>query len=152
MKPNNKYGYTESYLKSILKDDWDNFSQWMRGKTMVFDARIKEDVYFTSYVKNYLSRDKDVLDSINMSKESDIIKLVVWRDSNRYIEQYHKDYEFKVAVITTVGFVLKETDKQIVLSQDKMSGDSSGEYRGIIVIPMENVVEIKPLILNITNQ
>jgi hypothetical protein len=73
------------------------------------------------------------------------IQLVTWRDSNRYINQLHKDYDFEVVVIKTIGFLLSETDTQIVLAQDKMSGDADEEYRGIICIPKENIVEIKSL-------
>lgn len=73
------------------------------------------------------------------------IVLITWRDSNRYIDQCHKDDEFEVVVITTVGFLLSETDTQIVLAQDSMSGSASEDYRGIIVIPKENITYTKIL-------
>ena len=69
------------------------------------------------------------------------IVLITWRDSNRYIDQCHKDDEFEVVVITTVGFLLSETDTQIVLAQDSMSGSAPEDYRGIIVIPKENIIK-----------
>jgi len=69
------------------------------------------------------------------------VVLIHWRDSNRYIDQCHKDDNFEVVVITTVGFLLNETDTQIVLAQDSMSGSASEDYRGIIVIPKENIIE-----------
>ncbi|MGA1046734.1 MAG: hypothetical protein ACO3UU_01895 [Minisyncoccia bacterium] len=69
------------------------------------------------------------------------IVLIAWRDSNRYIDQCHKDYEFEVVVIKTVGFLLSETDTQIVLAQDSMSGSAPEDYRGIIVIPKENIIK-----------
>jgi hypothetical protein len=60
--PNHKHGYTENYLKSILGDDWDNFSNWMRGQTVMFDTDTNECVYYTFDVKKYLSGNRGVLD------------------------------------------------------------------------------------------
>lgn len=60
--PNHKHGYTENYLKSILGDDWDNFSNWMRGQTTMIDPDTNECVYYTFDVKKYLSGNRGVLD------------------------------------------------------------------------------------------
>ncbi len=73
------------------------------------------------------------------------IYLITWRDSNRYIEQCHKDDNFEVEHIKTVGFVIKETENQFVLAQDSMQIVQNEDYRGIIAIPKENVLDIVSL-------
>ena len=62
MKPNHDYGYTESYLKSLLGDDWDNFSQWMKGQTAMLDDTTGECVYYGIDVDKYVSGNRRVLD------------------------------------------------------------------------------------------
>ena len=62
MKPNHEYGYTESYLKSILEDDWDDFSNWMRGQTAMLDDTTGECVYYGVDVDKYVSGNRRVFD------------------------------------------------------------------------------------------
>ena len=62
MKPNHKYGYTESYLKSLLGNDWDNFCRWMRGQTGMLDPDTNEAVYYGVDVDKYMSGNRKVLD------------------------------------------------------------------------------------------
>ena len=65
------------------------------------------------------------------------IKTIKWRDSKMFITQCGKDEEFTPCVITSVGFILKETKEEIVLVGDLVDN----EYRRVIVIPKENVIK-----------
>ncbi len=64
------------------------------------------------------------------------IVVVTWRDSHRYTYQMEADEEVACCTIKTVGWLVSENEKQIVLSQDDIEGD----IRGVIVIPRENIV------------
>lgn len=74
------------------------------------------------------------------------IKLVTWRDSTRYLGQVAADYEFRIEVITTVGWLIHEDEFQIVLAQDNFQNIEADDFRGVIVIPKENITVIKELI------
>ena len=63
------------------------------------------------------------------------VKTIRWRDSRMYITQCGTDEDWDVCVITSVGFVLKETKKYIVLCGDLVDD----EVRRAIVIPKENI-------------
>lgn len=67
------------------------------------------------------------------------MKLIVitWRDSHRYTYQMEADEEVTYCTIKTVGWLVSENKKQIVLAQDDIEGD----IRGVIVIPRENIVK-----------
>lgn len=54
-----------------------------------------------------------------------------------YMTQQHKDDKFDVSVICSVGYVVSEDKKQIVLAGDVLDG---GDIRRVIVIPKENIV------------
>jgi hypothetical protein len=65
------------------------------------------------------------------------IKTVVWRDSNMYLTQCSKDDDFDIETITSIGFVVKETDALICLAGDALGND----VRRVICIPKENIVK-----------
>lgn len=64
----------------------------------------------------------------------DIAK-IYWNDSRMYITQCDKDEKFEVCSVESVGFLLKETKREIVLVGDLIDG----EYRRVLVIPVENI-------------
>ena len=60
-------------------------------------------------------------------------RIVRWIDSC-YLEGQGDESEFpKPSILTSVGFVVRETDDHIVLARDNCGHD--GEYRGLIAIP-----------------
>jgi len=63
-------------------------------------------------------------------------RIITWRDSNMFITQCDKDEEFEVAVISSVGFVIREDKTKIVLAGDLVDD----EFRRVIVIPKENII------------
>lgn len=63
-------------------------------------------------------------------------KTIKWRDSNIYLTQCGRDDDFKTAIITSIGFVIQEDKKQIVLAGDLVGED----VRRVIVIPKENII------------
>ena len=63
---------------------------------------------------------------------------VIWRDSNLWNEQTDEK-EFYTENITSIGFVIHKSDDRIVLARDKIGT----EWRGILAIPKENVMEYK---------
>ena len=64
---------------------------------------------------------------------------VKWRDSNMYLTQCHRDDDFSVAEITSIGVVIQEDKEKIVLAGDVI-GD---EVRRVISIPKENIIKTK---------
>lgn len=66
---------------------------------------------------------------------------VTWRDSHRYIYQMSPDEKIEISTIGTVGYLVRRDKQMIVLAQDDIMGD----IRGVIAIPMENVIRIKTL-------
>jgi hypothetical protein len=72
----------------------------------------------------------------------DPIRLVTWRDSNRYIGQVAADQEFDIEVIYTVGWLVKEDKFKIVLAQDNFQNIEVNDFRGVIVIPRENIMAV----------
>jgi hypothetical protein len=62
MNPDHEYGYTESHLREILGDQWEEFSQWMRGQTVALDNETNKPVYYECDVKKFLSDDRRVFD------------------------------------------------------------------------------------------
>ena len=65
------------------------------------------------------------------------LKRIKWRDSRMYIQQCEIDSHFDVCVIESVGFLIKEDKKNIILAGDLVDGD----VRRVIVIPKENIIE-----------
>jgi len=63
------------------------------------------------------------------------IRKIKWRDSRLFIQQ-EPTQNFDVCVIESVGFVIQEDKKKIVLAGDLVDD----EYRRIIVIPKENII------------
>ena len=61
------------------------------------------------------------------------IKQVKWRDSRVYLEQCPIDSDFEICEIKSVGYVIEESDKHIVLAREVLEDDA----RGLIVIPKE---------------
>ncbi len=66
---------------------------------------------------------------------------VTWRDSHRYTYQMNPSETIETALIGTVGYLVRRDKKMIVLAQDDIMGD----VRGVIAIPMENVVKVRTL-------
>jgi len=63
-------------------------------------------------------------------------RIIKWRDSNIYMTQCGQEDSFEVEVITSIGFVIQEDQKQIVLAGDLLGEDC----RRVIVIPKENIL------------
>ncbi len=63
--------------------------------------------------------------------------VVLWRDSHRYTYQMGVEEDVTYCTIKTIGWLVSENKKQIVLSQDDIDGD----IRGVIVIPKENIID-----------
>lgn len=66
------------------------------------------------------------------------LKRIKWRDSHIYITQEPRDFDFDVAIIESVGFVISENAKEIVLAGDIINDE---DVRRVIVIPKENIVK-----------
>lgn len=64
---------------------------------------------------------------------------ITWRDSRRYIYQMEKTEECSIVEIITIGFLVKEDKKSIVLCQDLIDED----IRGVMCIPKENIISVK---------
>lgn len=64
------------------------------------------------------------------------IRKVKWRDSRMYINQIEKESTFEIAILTSVGFVIKDTKDFLVLAGDLLEDD----IRRTIVIPKENII------------
>ena len=62
---------------------------------------------------------------------------IKWRDSRIYIEPAERDDDFSISEMQTVGFLIIEDDKQIVIARDV---HDESDCRGIIVIPKENII------------
>jgi hypothetical protein len=65
------------------------------------------------------------------------IKRVKWRDSCVLRDQQTIDADFDVAIMESVGFVLQEDKKKLVLAGELLE---NGNARRIIVIPKENII------------
>lgn len=64
---------------------------------------------------------------------------VTWRDSHRYMYQMDKNEDVSVITIKSIGFLVKKSRNEVVLAQDDIEGD----IRGVIIIPKENILDIK---------
>lgn len=53
-----------------------------------------------------------------------------------YINQIEKESTFEIAILTSVGFVIKDTKDFLVLAGDLLEDD----IRRTIVIPKENII------------
>lgn len=63
---------------------------------------------------------------------------IKWRDSNLHLTQCNEEDDFEVAIITSVGQLVKVQDKAVVLAGDMLD---DGEIRRVIVIPEENIIK-----------
>ena len=70
------------------------------------------------------------------------IAKVKWRDSQIYFTQCNKDEEFDVCIIESVGYVITDNNRVIVLAGE-IVGDE--DVRRVIAIPKENCLEINIL-------
>lgn len=61
------------------------------------------------------------------------VRVVRWIDSSLQNDQVDSDDFPKPVVITSVGFVVDETDEYVTLARDDMGHD--GNYRGLCAIP-----------------
>jgi len=73
-----------------------------------------------------------------MIKNIGKLKSIRWRDSRIYMTQQDKEDKFDVSIICSVGYVVSEDKKQIVLAGDVID---DGDIRRVIVIPKENIVK-----------
>ena len=60
------------------------------------------------------------------------VRVVRWTDSSLQNGQVHRHDFPKPEVITSVGFVVEETDEHVTLARDDMN---SGDFRGLCCIP-----------------
>lgn len=67
------------------------------------------------------------------------VRQVCWIDSSLQNGQVDKADFPKPVVITSVGFVVEETDEYVVLARDDMGHD--GDFRGLCAIPKLAVME-----------
>lgn len=83
---------------------------------------------------------KEDLINLNLPRQIVIVK---WRDSNVYYEQndYSND-NFLVAEIETVGYCIGNEEDRLVIARDFINE----EWRGVIVIPKENIVYKRELL------
>lgn len=65
------------------------------------------------------------------------IKRVKWRDSCVLRDQQTIDADFDVAIMESVGFLIQEDKKKLVLAGELLE---NGNARRIIVIPKENII------------
>ena len=63
---------------------------------------------------------------------------IYWRDSRMFIQQHGLDEKLEVCTIRSCGFLLKSTDREIVLVGDLVDD----EFRRTIIIPRENIVNV----------
>lgn len=64
---------------------------------------------------------------------------IIWRDSKRYTYQMSPDENFEVCTIQSIGWLVEESKRHVVICQDDIEGD----IRGVLTIPRENIVKIK---------
>ena len=69
-----------------------------------------------------------------------IFAVVTWRDSQLFNEQTIPE-EYPVEVIKSVGYIIYKNEDRIVLARDKIGA----EWRGVVSIPKENVLDYKEL-------
>lgn len=62
---------------------------------------------------------------------------VKWRDSMILHDQQEVDADFDVAIMDSIGFLLKEDDTKLVLAGELLENATA---RRIIVIPKENLI------------
>lgn len=62
------------------------------------------------------------------------VRVVSWIDSSLQNVQVGREDYPKPALITSVGFVVEETDEYLTLARDDMDDD---DYRGLLCIPKE---------------
>lgn len=78
-----------------------------------------------------------------LNKQNKIVE-ITWRDSNVYPRQDSRQYaieNFKMAVFHTVGYLIRETKTDYLVSRE--FEEEENDVRGSIVIPKENVVKVK---------
>ena len=62
-----------------------------------------------------------------------------------YGGEYSVDFEFDITTVITVGHLIKEDDKKIIIARELFIKENEGEIRGIIVIPKKNIIEMEIL-------
>lgn len=67
---------------------------------------------------------------------------VSWRDSRMYVTQTDGDQIEGVCTIHSVGILMEEHTDRVIISRDHLDGD---QWRGVLVIPRENIVKMKVL-------
>ena len=62
---------------------------------------------------------------------------IKWRDSRIYITPCERNDDYSVCEMQTVGFLIQETDKMLVVARDI---HNELDCRGVIAIPKENII------------
>jgi hypothetical protein len=65
----------------------------------------------------------------------------IWRDSRMYVTQISPDELPDICVMKTCGYFCGYTELGVIIARDLVDDD----YRGVLVIPKENIVSIKSL-------
>lgn len=66
---------------------------------------------------------------------------IKWTDAHRYLYQMGPEEEMETVTIESVGWLVKEDEKTIVIGQDDIDGD----VRGVQAIPKVNVLKFTRL-------
>lgn len=70
---------------------------------------------------------------------------VIWWDSCRTFEERCKSDLESCITLETVGFLVSEDEREIVLAQDINKNNEPETYRGSIAILKDNIVESKEM-------
>lgn len=68
---------------------------------------------------------------------------VTWRDSRMYVTQMGRAEVEGVCVIVSAGILIEKSKDRVVIARDDLQHDD--EWRGVLVIPRENIVKMKAL-------
>jgi hypothetical protein len=72
------------------------------------------------------------------------LAIVTWRDSAIYSKQGNLE-STDVCVMETAGFLVYQDRDCVKIARDKIEERGVEEWRGLIVIPRENVIKLKEL-------
>ena len=66
---------------------------------------------------------------------------VTWRDSAVYDAEFEAEWPFEICVLNTVGYLVKETEKEILVVREyRIRNGDEVRFRGSVLIPKENIV------------
>lgn len=116
------------------------FSETAYNKYKAFSKARKEEEELDNSFKEKIIDEKferPTLESLGGSLNK--IYKIKWRDSAIYDTQGENDYPFEVSIFESIGFVLRENKNDIVIARDILKKES----RGVLIIPRENILQIK---------